>query len=51
MQALKLCWLDNGLPDGISELGRLTLGFANVNLQASERIDANNAGTLKAYQF
>ncbi|THF60457.1 filamentous haemagglutinin family protein [Pseudothauera rhizosphaerae] len=39
-----------GQPDGVSSLGRLALGFAHVNLLASERITANNAGTLAVYQ-
>ncbi|MEI2418441.1 filamentous hemagglutinin family protein [Orrella sp. JC864] len=39
-----------GRPDGVSELDRLALGFASVNLHASERISANNAGTLAVYQ-
>lgn len=39
-----------GQPDGISSLDRLALGFANVNLNASDRITANNKGTLAVYQ-
>src|SRR3546814_20498118 len=39
-----------GQPDGISALDRLALGFANVNLNASDRITANNKGTLAIYQ-
>ncbi|WP_447774140.1 filamentous haemagglutinin family protein [Variovorax boronicumulans] len=39
-----------GQPDGISALDRQVLGFANVNLAASERITANNKGTLAVYQ-
>jgi len=37
-------------PDGISSLDRLALGFTNVNLNASDRITANNKGTLAVYQ-
>lgn len=39
-----------GQPDGVSELDRLALGFANVDLLASEQISANHAGTLAVYQ-
>ncbi|WP_339649765.1 filamentous haemagglutinin family protein [Halopseudomonas pelagia] len=39
-----------GQPDGISSLDRLALGFANVNLNASELLTANNKGTLAVYQ-
>ncbi|AEC18812.1 filamentous hemagglutinin-like protein [Pusillimonas sp. T7-7] len=37
-------------PSGVDDLGRLALGFANVNLSASERITANNRGSLAVYQ-
>jgi len=37
-------------PSGVDDLGRLALGFANVNLNASERITANNKGSLAVYQ-
>lgn len=37
-------------PSGVDDLGRLALGFANVNLNASERITANNRGSLAVYQ-
>ncbi|SDS18505.1 filamentous hemagglutinin family N-terminal domain-containing protein [Halopseudomonas litoralis] len=37
-------------PDGISSLDRLALGFANVNLSASDRVTANNQGSLAVYQ-
>ncbi len=37
-------------PSGVDDLGRLALGFANVNLSASERITANNQGSLAVYQ-
>ncbi|WP_442857421.1 filamentous haemagglutinin family protein [Bordetella genomosp. 13] len=39
-----------GQADGVSKLGRMALGFANVNLVASDRVSANNAGTLAIYQ-
>ncbi|MEH6501204.1 MAG: filamentous hemagglutinin family protein [Pseudoalteromonas distincta] len=39
-----------GQPDGISALDRLALGFANVNLSASDRVTANNQGSLAVYQ-
>lgn len=37
-------------PSGVDDLGRLALGFANVNLNASERITAINKGSLAVYQ-
>ncbi|WP_285415120.1 filamentous haemagglutinin family protein [Pseudomonas sp. efr-133-TYG-5] len=37
-------------PSGTSENDRLTLGFANVNLSASERMTANHKGSLAVYQ-
>ena len=37
-------------PSGVDDLGRLALGFTNVNLSASERITANNQGSLAVYQ-
>ncbi|WP_162988116.1 filamentous haemagglutinin family protein [Alcaligenes aquatilis] len=37
-------------PSGVDDLGRLALGFAKVNLNASERITANNRGSLAVYQ-
>lgn len=37
-------------PSGVDDLGRLALGFANLNLNASERITANNKGSLAVYQ-
>ena len=33
-----------------ASLGRLALGFANVNLKASDRITANHKGSLSVYQ-
>lgn len=41
---------DYGQPDGVSQLGRLALGFSEVNLHASERVTSNNLGKLDVYQ-
>ncbi|MBB4198911.1 hypothetical protein CCR94_15855 [Rhodoblastus sphagnicola] len=35
---------------GVDDAGRLTLGFASVNLNASDRITANHKGSLAVYQ-
>jgi filamentous hemagglutinin family protein len=40
----------NAQPDGLANTGRMTLGFANVNLNASERITANHKGSLAVHQ-
>nr|WP_313702498.1 filamentous hemagglutinin family protein [Achromobacter sp.] len=37
-------------PSGVEDNGRLALGFANVNLNASERITSNHRGSLAVYQ-
>lgn len=37
-------------PNGLDQNNRLALGFANVNLSASERITANHKGSLAVYQ-
>ncbi|MGE1091576.1 filamentous haemagglutinin family protein [Pseudomonas zeae] len=37
-------------PNGLEQNNRLALGFANVNLSASERITANHKGSLAVYQ-
>jgi filamentous hemagglutinin family protein len=37
-------------PDGLTDNGRMTLGFANVHLNASERITANHKGSLAVHQ-
>ncbi|TKJ71361.1 hemagglutinin [Pseudomonas koreensis] len=37
-------------PSGLDQNNRLALGFANVNLTASERITANHKGSLAVYQ-
>ncbi|MEW7859080.1 filamentous hemagglutinin family protein [Pseudomonas chlororaphis] len=40
----------NTQPDPLADYGRLALGFANVNLSASERLTANHKGSLAVYQ-
>ncbi|WP_231502368.1 filamentous haemagglutinin family protein [Herbaspirillum sp. RV1423] len=37
-------------PNNIKSYDRLALGFANVNLNASERVTANQKGSLSVYQ-
>jgi filamentous hemagglutinin family protein len=37
-------------PGNITAYDRMALGFANVNMQASERMTANNKGNLSVYQ-
>ncbi|WP_085603131.1 MULTISPECIES: filamentous haemagglutinin family protein [unclassified Pseudomonas] len=37
-------------PNGLDQNNRLALGFANVNLSASDRITANHKGSLAVYQ-
>ncbi|WP_308580948.1 filamentous haemagglutinin family protein [uncultured Pseudomonas sp.] len=37
-------------PSNVNSFDRLALGFANVNLNASERITANHKGSLSVYQ-
>ncbi|WKC47883.1 filamentous haemagglutinin family protein [Pseudomonas veronii] len=37
-------------PSNVKSFDRLALGFANVNLNASERITANHKGSLSVYQ-
>lgn len=41
---------DKSQPDSSIDFNRLALGFANVNLIASERIVSNNRGNLAVYQ-
>ncbi|MHC8367505.1 filamentous hemagglutinin family protein [Pseudomonas sp. ZT5P21] len=41
---------DFAQPSSVDSLDRLALGFANVNLTASERITANHKGSLAVYQ-
>ncbi|MGJ7546629.1 filamentous haemagglutinin family protein [Variovorax sp. LT1R16] len=40
----------NAQPDSLADNSRMTLGFANVNLNASERITANHKGSLAVHQ-
>ncbi|MCU1761408.1 filamentous hemagglutinin family protein [Pseudomonas sp. 14P_8.1_Bac3] len=40
----------NPQPNGLDQNNRLALGFANVNLTASERITANHKGSLAVYE-
>lgn len=40
----------NTQPDPLADYTRLALGFANVNLSASERLTANHKGSLAVYQ-
>ncbi|MBP5064868.1 filamentous hemagglutinin family protein [Pseudomonas chlororaphis] len=40
----------NTQPDPLADYARLALGFANVNLSASERLTANHKGSLAVYQ-
>ncbi|MBR1220900.1 filamentous hemagglutinin family protein [Bradyrhizobium sp. U87765 SZCCT0131] len=40
----------NSRPSGNDIDGRLVLGFANVNLSATDRVTANQKGTLSVYQ-
>ncbi|ASV37981.1 hemagglutinin [Pseudomonas sp. NS1(2017)] len=40
----------NAQPDSLATNGRMTLGFANVNLNASERMTANHKGSLTVHQ-
>jgi len=40
----------DGQPDNVNTHNRLTLGFAAVNLNASERITANHKGSLSVYK-
>ncbi|MCE6978427.1 filamentous hemagglutinin N-terminal domain-containing protein [Pseudomonas frederiksbergensis] len=41
---------DFAQPNSVDSLDRLVLGFANVDLTASERITANHRGSLSVYQ-
>ncbi|QNK66579.1 filamentous haemagglutinin family protein [Variovorax sp. PAMC26660] len=40
----------NSQPSGLDDTARLVLGFADVNLEASERVSANHKGSLSVYQ-
>ncbi|EJM65283.1 filamentous hemagglutinin family N-terminal domain containing protein [Pseudomonas sp. GM50] len=41
---------DFAQPNSVDSLDRLALGFANVNLSASERVTANHKGSFAVYQ-
>lgn len=49
-QRIELGYGPNPQPNGLDQNDRLALGFANVNLTASERITANHKGSLAVYQ-
>jgi hypothetical protein len=49
-QRIELGYGPNPQPNGLDQNDRLALGFANVNLNASERITANHKGSLAVYQ-
>ena len=43
-------WAPRSQPDSVNRHDRLVLGFASVDLHASERITANHHGSLSVYQ-
>ncbi|MEX3776983.1 filamentous haemagglutinin family protein [Pseudomonas sp. MYb118] len=47
---IELGYGPNPQPNGQDQNNRLALGFANVNLNASERITANHKGSLSVYE-
>lgn len=49
-QRIEFGYGDFAQPSSITTLDRLALGFANVNLSASERLTANHKGSLAVYQ-
>ncbi len=49
-QRIELGYGPSPQPSGLDQNDRLALGFANVNLTASERITANHKGSLSVYQ-
>ncbi|WP_339473253.1 filamentous hemagglutinin family protein [Pseudomonas fluorescens] len=49
-QRIEFGYGPNPQPNGLDQNNRLALGFANVNLDASERITANHKGSLAVYQ-
>ena len=49
-QRIEFGYGDFTQPSSVTTLGRLALGFANVNLSASERLTANHKGSLAVYQ-
>ncbi|WP_085683942.1 MULTISPECIES: filamentous hemagglutinin family protein [unclassified Pseudomonas] len=49
-QRIEFGYGPNPQPSGLDQNDRLALGFANVNLSASEHITANHKGRLAVYQ-
>ncbi|WP_323162138.1 filamentous haemagglutinin family protein [Pseudomonas fluorescens] len=49
-QRIEFGYGPNPQPSGLDQNNRLALGFANVNLTASERITANHKGSLAVYR-
>ncbi|WP_210639094.1 filamentous hemagglutinin family protein [Pseudomonas sp. Tri1] len=49
-QRIEFGYGDFAQPSSLTTLNRLALGFANVNLSASERLTANHKGSLAVYQ-
>ncbi|CAI8790534.1 filamentous haemagglutinin family protein [Pseudomonas sp. IT-P395] len=49
-QRIEFGYGPNPQASGLEQNNRLALGFANVNLSASERITANHKGSLAVYQ-
>lgn len=49
-QRIELGYGDFAQPSSVTTLDRLALGFANVNLSASERLTANHKGSLAVYR-
>ncbi|WP_047228942.1 filamentous haemagglutinin family protein [Pseudomonas brassicacearum] len=49
-QRIEFGYSDFAQPSSVTTLDRLALGFANVNLSASERLTANHKGSLAVYQ-
>ncbi|HWH89706.1 MAG TPA: filamentous hemagglutinin family protein [Pseudomonas sp.] len=49
-QRIEFGYGPNPQPNGLDQNNRLALGFATVNLTASERITANHKGSLAVYQ-
>ncbi|MHC8339674.1 filamentous haemagglutinin family protein [Pseudomonas sp. HLT2-19-2] len=49
-QRIEFGYGPNLQPNGLEQNNRLALGFANVNLNASERITSNHKGSLAVYE-
>lgn len=49
-QRIEFGYGPNPQPNGLDQNNRLALGFANVNLNASDRITANHKGSLAVYE-